>query len=49
MSAQSEQARARQAYEAGRDQRDSSTVRMGRDNARIDGNNTSGRNPGGAR
>lgn len=49
MTAQSEQARARQAYLAGREQRDRSTVQMGKDNARIDGNNASGRNPGGAR
>ncbi|MEV6738650.1 hypothetical protein AB0N14_17645 [Streptomyces sp. NPDC051104] len=49
MSAQSEQQKAREAYAAGRQQRESGAARMGQDNARIDGNNTSARNPGGAR
>ena len=49
MSAQTEHERARQAYAAGRAQRDRGAVRMGRDNARIDGANTSGSNQGGGR
>ncbi|MCX4458519.1 hypothetical protein OOK58_42155 [Streptomyces sp. NBC_01728] len=48
MSAQAEQERARQAYAAGRPQRESEDVQMGRDNARIDGAAT-GAQGGGAR
>ncbi|MFF4900505.1 hypothetical protein [Streptomyces sp. NPDC001068] len=48
MSAQSEQERARRAYTASRDQRDSGTVQEGQDNARIDGAAT-GAQGGGAR
>ncbi|MEV0016639.1 hypothetical protein [Streptomyces tendae] len=47
MSTQSEQERARQAYAAGRESRDADDVRMGQDNARIDGAATGAR--GGAR
>ncbi|MGY3199785.1 hypothetical protein [Streptomyces sp. TE5632] len=49
MSARSEQERARQAYADNREKRQSGDVRRVQDNARIDGSNTSGRNPGGAR
>ncbi|MER6367357.1 hypothetical protein ABT255_03075 [Streptomyces mirabilis] len=49
MSAQTEHARARQAYTAGREQRENGDVQRGQDNARSDGSNTSGSNPGGAR
>ncbi|WP_411092263.1 hypothetical protein [Streptomyces sp. 049-1] len=48
MSAQNEQQRARQAYSAGRESRDGDAVRMGQDNARIDGAAT-GSQGGGAR
>ncbi|MGX1301395.1 hypothetical protein RKD35_002883 [Streptomyces albogriseolus] len=48
MSAQSEQERARQAYAAGRERRDGGAVRMGQDNARINGAAT-GSQGGGAR
>ncbi|MER7835308.1 hypothetical protein ABTY98_05195 [Streptomyces sp. NPDC096040] len=48
MSAQNEQERARQAYAAGRDQRHSSNVQQGQDNARINGAAT-GAQGGGAR
>ncbi|MFD0209163.1 hypothetical protein ACFVH9_08495 [Streptomyces hirsutus] len=48
MSAQSEQERARREYEAAREQREAKALRLAQDNARIDGNNTSGSN-GGAR
>ncbi|MFJ1528233.1 hypothetical protein ACIOFV_07360 [Streptomyces mirabilis] len=49
MSAETEQERARQAYGASREQRESGDVQRAQDNARIDGSNTSGSNPGGAR
>ncbi|MDI9836244.1 hypothetical protein [Streptomyces sp. KAU_LT] len=48
MSAQSEQERARQAYATGRKHRDANDVRMGQDNARINGAAT-GSQGGGAR
>ncbi|MGX1513987.1 hypothetical protein [Streptomyces collinus] len=44
-----EQERAAQAYRQGQENRDPDAVQLGQDNARIDGNATSGRNPGGAR
>ncbi|MEU5498484.1 hypothetical protein [Streptomyces griseofuscus] len=49
MSAQSEQARARQAYAGGREQRDSGNVQRAQDNARINGGATAGSQSGGAR
>ncbi|MFF1468000.1 hypothetical protein [Streptomyces mirabilis] len=49
MTTQTEQERARQAYAQGSEQRESRDVQRGQDNARIDGSNTSGSNPGGAR
>ncbi|MDH6489612.1 hypothetical protein [Streptomyces sp. SAI-127] len=44
-----EQEKARQAYAAGREQRDGDAVQMGQDNARIDGAATGTSNQGGAR
>ncbi|MFD5570407.1 hypothetical protein [Streptomyces cadmiisoli] len=48
MSAQTEQERARRAYAAGRESRNGDAVRMGKDNARINGAAT-GSQGGGAR